>query len=147
MKVILTKDVEKIGKLGEVVEVSDGYARNFLIPKKLAMDSNSSNLRKVEDIKLKSQKAIEAEINKAKEFADKLSKVSCTVSVQVGPEDKLYGSVMPADIQKALQVEGFEVDKKSITIDTPVEKLGVYRVKVKVHPQVEADVKVWVVKR
>jgi len=147
MKVILTKDIEKIGKLGEIIEVSDGYARNFLIPKKLALDSNSSNLKKVENIKLKSQKAVEAELKKAREFADKLSKVSCTVGVQVGPEEKLYGSVTPADIQKALQVEGFEIDKKLIIIDMPIEKLGVYHVKVKAHPEVEATVKMWVVKK
>lgn len=147
MKVILTKDVEKIGKLGETVDVSDGYARNFLIPKKLAMDSTPSNLRKAADIKVNAEKALAAELKKAEVFADKLSKVSCTVGVQVGPEEKLYGTVTPADIEKALEVEGFQIDKKSIIMDATVEKLGVYHVKVKIHPQVEATVKVWVVKK
>jgi len=147
MKVILTKDVEKIGKLGETVDVSDGYARNFLIPKKLAMDSTPLNLRKAENIKISVEKSLAAELKKAQDFADKLSKVSCTVGVQVGPEEKLYGSVTPADIEKALKVEGFEIDKKVITIDAIVDKLGVYHVKVKVHPQIEATVKVWVVKK
>jgi len=147
MKVILVKDVEKIGKLGEVVEVSDGYARNFLIPKDLAMNSSPENMRKIDNAKLKAARAIETETKTAQEFADKLSKVSCSVGVQVGPDDKLYGSVTPADIQKALLAEGFEIDKKLVTIETPVEKLGVYHVKIKVHPQVETTVKVWVVKK
>ncbi|OIO81514.1 MAG: 50S ribosomal protein L9 [Candidatus Omnitrophica bacterium CG12_big_fil_rev_8_21_14_0_65_43_15] len=147
MKVILIKDVEKIGKLGETIDVSDGYARNFLMPKKLAMASNPLNARRAENIKLKTERALQAEINAAKEFAEKLSKVSCTVAVQVGPDEKLYGSVTPADMQKALEVEGFNIDKKQISMDAQVEKLGVYHFNVKVHPEVHATVKLWVVKR
>ena len=147
MKVILIKDVEKIGKVGETRDVSAGFARNFLIPKKLALETTQENLRRVENIKLKTQRALENEKQKAAEFADKLSKVSCTVGVQVGPDEKLYGSVTPADIQHALAAEGFEVDKKQITIDTPIEKVGVYHASVKIHPEVQATVKVWVVKK
>lgn len=147
MKVIFIKDVEKIAKAGEAKEVSDGFARNFLIPKKLALESTTQNLRKVEDIRIKQERILESEKQNAVGFADKLSKVSCTVSVQVGPDEKLYGSVTPADIQNALETEGFQVDKKQISIDTAIEKLGVYHVKVKVHPEVDAAVKLWVVKK
>lgn len=145
MKVILTQDVGKFGKSGEVMEVKDGFARNFLIPKGLAKPSTPENRRIVENIKLKAQRAAENEKKQASEFADKLSGTSCTVTVQSGPDGKLYGSVTPADIQNALQTEGVAVDKKNIFIDAPLEKLGVYHVTVKVHPQVEAKVKVWVV--
>jgi len=147
MKVIFIKDVQNIGKAGDAKEVSDGFARNFLIPGKLALESTTQNLRKAEEIKIKTRKVLESEKQKAQEFADKLSKASCTVGVQVGPDEKLYGSVTPADIQQALETEGFQLDKKQITIDTAIEKLGVYHVKVKIHPQVEAAVKVWVVKK
>lgn len=147
MKVILIKDVEKIGKMGEVKEVTDGFARNFLIPKNLAKPSTPQNLAAVENLKLKARQALEKEKQAAQEFADKLSKASCTVSVQVGPDEKLYGAVTPADIQAALEVEGFQIDKKAITIDTAVEKLGVYHITVKVHPEIKTAVKVWVVKQ
>ena len=147
MKVILLKDVEKIGKIGEVKDVADGFARNYLIPGKLAAESTDSNLKKAQDIKLKQQRAVEFEKQKAQEFADRLSKASCTVAMQVGPDDKLYGSVTPADMQKALAAEGFDIDKKSIITQAPIEKLGVYHFKVKVHPEVDADVKLWVVKK
>ena len=145
MKVILTQDVDKIGKAGETRDVKDGFARNFLIPKGLAKVSTPQNQRIVENIKLKAQRAAQNEKKQAREFADKLSGASCTVTVQAGPEGKLYGAVTPADIQNALEVEGIAVDKKNISIDTPVEKLGVYHVTVKVHREVEAKVKVWVV--
>lgn len=147
MKVILTQDVEKLGKPGEIVEVKDGFARNFLIPRGLARLSTPENLRIVENMKLKAQRKAESEKQQARDFADKLSKVSCTVAAQVGPDEKLYGSVTPADIQKALEIEGFHIDKKAVSIDTPIEKLGVYHIMVKVHPEVQASVKVWVVKK
>ncbi len=147
IKVILIKDVDKIGKTGDIIDVKDGFARNFLVPKGLARVSNPENLRIIENLKLKAQRAAEAELKKAKEFADKLSKVSCTVAVQVGPEEKLYGSVTSADIQKALEAESIDVDKKAISIDAPIEKLGVYHVLVKVHKDVDAQIKVWIVKK
>ncbi len=147
MKVILTKDTDKFGKLGDVVEVKDGFARNYLIPQGKAMPSTNSNLRIIEDMKLKAQRLKDRELQDAKDYADKLSKVSCTVPVQVGPDDKLYGSITPSDIQKALEQEGFQIDKKAVNIDSPMEALGIYSVSVSVHPQVKANVKVWVVKK
>jgi len=147
MKVILMKDVDKIGKAGQTVEVKDGFARNLLVPNGLAKVSTPENLRMVENIKLKAQKKAQVEVEQAKEFADKLSKISCTVAVQVGPDEKLYGSVTPGDIQKSIEAEGIQIDKKAISIDTPIEKLGVYHVTVSVHPQVQAAVKIWIVKK
>jgi large subunit ribosomal protein L9 len=145
MKVILMQDVDKIGKIGQVVDVKMGYATNFLIPKGLAKVSNEANMRLVEGIKLKAQRMAEKEKKQSQEFSDKLAGISCTVTMQVGPDGKFYGSVTPADIQKALESEGIQVDKKAISIEEPIEKLGVYHVSIRVHPEVQAKVKVWVV--
>lgn len=147
MKVILTQDIDKFGKLGEIVEVKDGFARNYLIPQGLARVSTPQAQRMIEAARLKSQRLAETEKKKAEEFADKLSKASCTVAVQVGPDEQLYGAVTPADIEGALGNEGFQIDKKAVSIDVPIDKLGVYYVTVKVHPEVKANVKVWVVKK
>lgn len=147
MKVILVENVEKFGKVGDVIEVKDGFARNYLLPKGLAKPSSPENMRAVENLKLKAERKAEKEKQAAQEFAEKIAGISCTVTAQVGPDDKLYGAVTPADIQKALDIEGIQIDKKAISIDTPMEKLGVYHVSVNVHPQVKATLKVWVVKR
>jgi large subunit ribosomal protein L9 len=147
MKVILTQDVDKIGKAGETRDVKDGFARNFLIPTGLAKPFTPQNQRIVDQMKLNAQRAAENQMKQAQEFADKISGTSCTVTVQAGPDGKLYGAVTPADIQKALEVEGVMVDKKNISMDTPLEKVGVYYATVKVHAQVETKVKVWVVEK
>lgn len=147
MKVILAQDIERFGKLGEIVEVKDGFARNYLIPQGMARVSTPQAQRMIEAARLKVKRLAETEKKKAEEFSDKLSKASCTVSVQVGPDEKFYGAVTPADIEEALGSEGFQIDKKAISIDAPIEKLGVYYITVKVHPEVKASVKVWVVKK
>ena len=147
MKVVLIKNVPKLGREGEVREVSAGYARNFLIPGKLAFEATSQNLRAVEEIKRKKQLAAQREKDKAQELAQKLEKISCTIPVQAGEEDKLFGAVTTEDIQAAFETEGISLDKKQILLDSPIKQLGVYQVLVKLHPEVKATVKVWVVKK
>ena len=147
MKVILAQDIDRLGKTGEVIHVKDGFARNFLIPKGLAKIFTPQHLRAIENIKLIRQHVQERELQKVKEFADRLSKASCTVAVEVGPQEKLYGAVTAQDIQTALEVEGVQIDKKMILIDPPIEKLGVYYVSVTLAANVKASVKVWVVKK
>lgn len=147
MKVILLKDVEKVGKSGEVIVVKDGFARNFLILKNLATPANDAALK---NLKLQQEtlvKRLEKDKIKAQELAKQVSAISCTIPVVAGEEDKLYGSVTSQDIVEALKQEKIELDKRDIIIEEPINKLGVYQVKVKLHPEVEANVRIWVVKK
>jgi len=146
MKVILTKDIEGLGKAGEVVRVKDGHGRNFLIPKGVARVATSSNLKVVEEEKKKLLRLKEKEKEKGRELAEQISKVSCTISVQAGQDDKLFGTVTTEAIAEVCESEGIKIDKRDIRLDEPIKKLGVYQVAVKVHPEVTATLKVWVVK-
>lgn len=147
MRIILIKDIEKLGKEGEVLEVKDGFARNFLLPKKLAIPATEENLKHLELEKKRKLQQQEKEKQKAEEIAKKLDGLSINVAVQTHNEDELYGSVGPLEISKALQEEGFSIDKKSIILEEPIKKLGVFDCIVRLHPQVEAKIKVWVVRK
>ena len=146
MEIILIKDVDELGKSGDVVKVKDGYARNFLIPKKLAFRVTPQNLKIAQHEKeLKSAKE-ESEKLKAVELAERLAAVSCTIPMPVGEDDKLFGIVTNAHISEALKAGGVSLDKKKIEIATPIKKLGVYTVFIKLHPEVTQKVKIWIVK-
>jgi len=147
MKVILIEDVKKLGSMGEVVQVKSGYARNFLFPKKLARPATESNLNIIEEIKRKKESAIVKEKKLAEELRDKLSLVSCTIAVEAGDDDRIFGSVTAQDIARSFEAEGFSIDKRKFILEEPIKKLGVYQVSVKLHPEVSGDVKVWVVKK
>ena len=146
MEVILLSDVEKLGNAGDVVAVKEGYARNYLVPQKKAILCTKGNRKMIEE-----QKRLVA-LRKGKEkerfmqLAEKISSISCTISAQAGEEDKLYGAVTNADIQKALTTEGIELDKRKIQLEEPIKKLGIYTVEIELHPEVKASLKVWVVK-
>lgn len=146
MKVILVEDVGKLGSIGDVVVVKDGYARNFLIPNKKARPATPENMKLLESIKKKKEKAIAKQKEESVLAANKLSNFSCTINAAAGEDDKLFGSVTADMISKALETAGFNIDKKDITLEEPIKKLGVYQVEVKVHPEVKASLKVWVVK-
>ena len=147
MEVILSKSMPQLGKIGDVVKVKDGYARNFLIPKKIAFEATATNIKRIEQRKLKALQEYEREKQQAQELADKLSNTSCTVAVEVNDLEKLYGSVTDVDIVQALEVEGFQMDKKAIFLDKPIEELGIFEVEVKLHPEVSTKVRVWVTKK
>lgn len=147
MEVILCQQVPKVGKIGEVLKVKDGFARNYLLPRKLACLATPENKRRVEREKALRLKEYEAEKNKAQELADRMSKVSCTITVEVNDLEKLYGSVSEVDIAKALEVEGFKVERRTIELEKPIEELGIFEVGVKLHPEVIAKVRVWVAKK
>ena len=147
MELILCQDVSSLGKIGDVVKVKSGYGRNFLLPKKLAYLATPGNIKRIEV-----EKSHKAEIDrKAKEdalkLAEKLSKVSCTVAVEVNDLEKLYGSVAEADIAKVLQEEGYSVYKKDIILERPIEELGIFDVGINVQHGVVAKVRVWVTKK
>ncbi|MFH2138434.1 MAG: 50S ribosomal protein L9 [Candidatus Omnitrophota bacterium] len=146
MKVVLKEEVKKIGKIGDIVDVKSGYARNFLIPQGKALEANNKNLKIFEEYKRVQMKKMEKEKQAAQEIAKKIAHVSCTIVMQAH-EEQLYGAVTNADIAKALEQEGITIDKKDILLEEPIKALGVYQVDVKLHPEVKQQVKVWVVKK
>jgi large subunit ribosomal protein L9 len=147
MEVILSQDVHPLGKLGQVVKVKDGYARNYLLPKKLAYMATPANLKRIEQQEKSRKIQYEKEKSEAEALAEKLSKASCTVSVEVNDLDKLYGAISEADIVKALEVEGFDISKKTIVIEKPIEELGIFEIGVHLHPEVTAKIRLWVTKK
>ncbi|OGX36136.1 MAG: 50S ribosomal protein L9 [Omnitrophica WOR_2 bacterium RIFCSPHIGHO2_02_FULL_52_10] len=147
MEIILSQDVQYLGKLGDVVKVKDGYARNYLLPRKLAFAATPSNLKKIEQREKKRKAQHEADKQAAETLAEKLKKVSCTLSVEVNDLDKLYGAISEADIAKALELEGHAINKKDIVIEQPIQELGIFEVGVKLHPAVTAKIRLWVTKK
>jgi large subunit ribosomal protein L9 len=146
MKVILREDVEHVGTAGAVVNVADGFARNYLLPRSFAIPATSNNMKAFEHEK----SVMEGKRNKRRKDADgikaKLEKVSCSISKKVGDQDKLFGSVTTADIEKAFRAEGFEIDKKDILLTEPIKALGVFTVPVRIFDDIVANTKVWVVR-
>jgi len=147
MEVILNKDVEKIGKAGTVVQVKEGFARNFLFARNLAKPVTAASLKKLEQAK----QAECAQFTKVKEesvqIKKRLSELSLTIGAKTSGEEKLYGSINAFDISEALKEEGFFIDKSNIELVEPIKSLGIYEVPVKLHPQVTSVVKLWVVKK
>ena len=147
MEVILIKDVDKIGRAGAVVKVKDGFARNLLLPKKLAIEVTPGNLKKLEQEKQKILQESEKIKQEALTLKERLDKLSLTISATAQDEKSLYGSVTAQDISSALKEEGIEIEKSLIILDEPIKSLGVYEVSVKLHSEVPAKVKVWIVKK
>jgi len=146
MKVILKNDMDTLGKAGEIVDVKPGYARNYLIPSNNAIKATPSNLKAFqEEQKLFERRELKGQ-KEAQVLAEKLEKVSLTATVQVGDEDKVFGSITSQNIADLLKENGFDIDRKKIVLEEPLKALGVYDIPVKLHHQVEAKVKVWVVR-
>jgi large subunit ribosomal protein L9 len=147
MEVILRQAVENLGKPGDVVKVSNGYARNFLLPRGVAFEATPGNLKRIAQEKVR----LEAEENQrrdaAQALATKLEQVSLTFSARVGEEGKLFGSVTPADIVHQLEQQGFQIEKRQIDLHEPLKTLGVFRVPVRLHAEVKPEIKVWVIKQ
>ncbi|MCD5397381.1 50S ribosomal protein L9 [candidate division NPL-UPA2 bacterium] len=147
MKIMLRENQGRLGKRGEVVEVAPGYARNFLLPRGFAFEATPKNMKLFEEEKKIEVIRKRKEEDEVKELSRRLSKVSCTIAVETGEDEKLYGSVTSLDIAEALAREGIEVDKRKIILEEPIKSPGIYHIPVKFHPQVTAEVKVWVVKK
>lgn len=146
MKVILTEDVAHLGSAGDMLKVRDGYARNYLIPKAMAVSATTQNVRQLEHQKRQIQAKL-AKLKKESEgLAQRIENISCTIARAAGEEDKLFGSVTSADIYASLKNEGIEVDKKKILLDEPIKSLGIFTVPIKIHSEVTAQLKIWVVK-
>ena len=146
MKVILRQNYESLGKVGEVIDVKDGFAQNFLLPRKIAYSARKGNVAALEVEKKSIAKKIEQELKTAESLASELEKVSVTIPVQVGEEDKIFGSVTTQMIADSLKEKGFEIDKRKIEIPDAIKSLGIYEVSIKLHSNVEAKIKVWVVR-
>lgn len=146
MKVILKQDVESLGKVGEIVEVKPGYARNYLIPKGMGMAATDKNIHRLQAEQQQSQLKMTKERKNAEKLAEKLNEVSCTATVTVGEEDKVFGSVTTQIIADLLKEKGFDIDRKKIVLDEPIKALGIYTIPIKLHTDVEAKIKLWVVK-
>ncbi len=147
MEVILRQAVENVGRPGEIVKVSNGYARNYLIPRGLAYEATPGNRKRIEQEKARLEAAENQRRSEAQELAARLEPVSLTFSARVGEEDKLFGSVTAADIAHQLQSQGFPVEKRQIDLHEPIKALGVYRVPVKLHADVKPEIRVWVIKQ
>lgn len=146
MKVILREDVDKLGRMGDLVNVADGYARNFLLPRNMAALATTKNIKSLEHEKRVIADRIKKEKMAAEEEAKKIGAISVSISVQVGEEGKLFGSVTSKDIADAIVAQGFEIDKRKIQLEKPIKETGTFMVPVKVHHDVTAQVKVEVVK-
>jgi len=147
MKVILKDDVGKLGKCGEVVEVKDGYGRNYLFPRKLAIPATRGNLKSIEEVtkqkRMRDQKRRRAE----ERVKTQIEKTSCTAEVMVGEEDRVFGSVTSQTISELLKGKGFDIDRTKIMLETPIKALGIYTVPIKISSDVIASLKLWVVKK
>lgn len=146
MQVILRKNIEKLGAAGDMVEVSNGYGRNYLLPRGLAIEATPRNIKTIEHEKILISERKKSEIRDAEEIKKKISEISVTIAMQAGEEDKLFGAVTTMDIEEALSKEGISIDKRNIFLEEPIKRLGIYNVNVKVHPEVMTELKVWVVK-
>ena len=146
MEVILLEDVKGLGKRGDRTNVAAGYARNFLIPLRKAISAEGSGAQVFEE----KQKQFEVEQRKqrkeAEKLAEELHEVSCTISAKAGDDDRLFGSVTVQDIFQSLTSQGIQIDKKMILLEEPIKQLGVYTVGVRIHRDIETDIKVWVVR-
>lgn len=143
MEIILTQDVKALGKKGEIVKVSDGYARNFILPKKLGLEATKQNLYDLNMQKAAEEKRLKELLEEAKNFAKKLSELTVTVSIKMGEGGKTFGSVSTKEIAEAAKKQyNLDIDKKKLVLNDPIKHAGTYTVPVKLHPQVTAELNV-----
>jgi len=146
MKVILTADVEKVGNLGDIIEVKKGFARNFLLPRKYAVEVTAHHVALMENKKKKHLKQLEIEKLSAMEQKTKLEAISLTITKKAGENDVLFGSVTTAELEKELKALGVSIEKKKLHLDEPIKRLGNYTLKVKLFKDVDAEIKIAVLK-
>lgn len=147
MEVILRQAVDSLGHPGDLVKVSPGFARNYLLPRGIAVEATEGNKRRIAQEKARLEAAENSRRETASELAGRLEQVSLTFSARVGDEGKLFGSVTASDIAEQLNGQGFAIEKRLIDLHEPIKALGVYRVPVRLHADVRPEVKVWVIKQ
>ena len=147
MKVILREDVPDLGSAGQTVEVKDGYGRNFLFPRNLAIPATKANLRAIGQISKQKELADRKRRREAEVIKEQIEKLELSTEVLVGEDEKLFGSVTASDIAALLSAENVVVDKRAIELENPIKVLGVYTVPVKIDKDVTASLKLWVIKK
>ena len=147
MQVILRNAVDKLGHPGDIVTVSPGYARNYLLPRGFAFEATEGNRKRIAQEKSRLEAAEGERRMAAESIATKLGEVSVTFAARVGEEGKLFGSVTTADIAHQLEAQGYKVEKRQIELNEPIKSLGVYRVGIRLHADVKPEIKVWVIKQ
>jgi len=147
MEVILRNAIDKLGHPGDIVTVSSGYARNFLLPRGFAFEATEGNRKRIALEKSRLEAAENERRQAAETIAERLAEVSLTFAARVGDEGKLFGSVTTADIAHQLEAQGFHVEKRQVELNEPIKALGVYRVGVRLHADVKPEIKVWVIKQ
>jgi len=147
MEVILIEDVPSLGNAGDRVRVSDGYARNYLLPHSKAVLATTGSLKALEHERTLLRHKRGRSEKEAQELAHKIEEISCTVAKPVGEGGKLFGAVTSADIEEALREQGISVDRKKIELDEPIKNLGLYTVPLRIHPHVIVQLKLWVAKK
>jgi len=146
MKVILVKDVVGLGEEGDVKDVSKGYARNYLFPKGFVVEDNVFNRNRMKEQRKRIELRKVKKREEAQKLAEDLSMLSINISAAAQENDRLFGAIHEHDIQKALEAQGYTVEKKNILMSEPIKALGVYKVNIKIYEEVQAELKVWVVK-
>jgi len=147
VKVILLKDLKKLGKEGDAVEVKDGYGRNYLVPHGFALKAIERNFKRIEEIKRIRVKTEEKKKQNFFKLKEAIEKISLTVTAEVKDDEELYGAISETQVLTLLRSEGVELEKGTLVIEEPINKLGVYNLKVNVYPGMEATLRVWVVKK
>ena len=148
MEVVLLEDVKALGKKGQVVKVNDGYARNFILPKKLGVEANGKNLNDLKLQKNNEAKVAQEHLDAAKKLAEELKAGKVVLTMKVGEGGRTFGAISTKEIAAAAKEQlGYELDKKKISVDEPIKSLGVHNVKIKLHPKVTADLKVKVTEK
>jgi large subunit ribosomal protein L9 len=146
IKIILRQDYESLGQTGDIIHVKDGYARNFLIPQKIAIQAIPANMKVFEEEQKMNQRRLNKDKRQAEELVKEFEKLSLTATVSVGEEDRIFGSVTAQTVSDLLKAKGFTIDKRKILLEEPIKALGVYNIPIKLHSEVEAKIRVWVVK-
>ena len=147
MEVILRQSIDNVGHTGDVVTVSNGYARNFLLPRGYAFQATEGNRKRIHQERQRLESLVGARRSEAQELATKLEQVNLSFAARVGEEGKLFGSVTAGDIADQLAAQGFQIEKRQIDLHEPIRSLGVYRVPVKLHADVKPEIKVWIIKQ
>ena len=146
MKLLLQRNVQNLGKIGDVVSVANGYGRNFLLPRGFAVELTDDNLNRFESTKRRLIALEQETKEKFQVLAKEIEKASCTIIANSSEEGHLYGSVTARDVATQFATEGIQLNANSVLLEKPIKELGIYKVRIRLHPEVECDAKVWVVK-
>jgi large subunit ribosomal protein L9 len=146
MEVILRQTVKDVGRAGEIITVKNGYGRNYLIPRGLAYVATKANKRRVDAEAIRRAQQAESDRDDAEILAEKLASLSIEFTVKAGEGDKLFGSITSGDIAEQLAERGYQIDKRTIVLDEPIKMIGIYKVPVRIHHDVHAEVRIWVIK-